>query len=256
MDHESVSEQVPSEAKIIIPFSLTWFRNLFKRLALMDDQRDLASVTHLSPFRKVALEAAQNNLKKVNPDLNTEQLFRLASTDLFVEKAQLVLTRRAKALYICGIFTIVFTVVILGIGILMVRHGLLNPVDPELENSLKVLILRVFQTTALSAFLLVGVKLLISLSRSFFHEALSLFERRHALRFGRLFIYLKKGELDYQQFHESFQWNKETRTSFLDMRSEIIAETLLHKAIDGFTKLPPETLRLFLDAKSNINKHK
>ncbi|NJN80528.1 MAG: hypothetical protein HC797_08680, partial [Anaerolineales bacterium] len=68
---------------------------------------------------------------------------------------------------------------------------------------------------------------------SFLHEASVLRERRHALRFGRLYAYLKKGDVQFSELQESFDWNKMAVTSFLDVNPSAIAETLLHKFIES-----------------------
>ena len=105
--------------------------------------------------------------------------------------------------------------------------------DPQ--NGWQNLILKLFSTLGVTAYIYVSVKLLISLSRSFFHEGLSLFERRHALRFGRMYLYLKKGVVSEKWLETFFQWNKETKTSFLDMKPEVVTETLLHKLFGMFS---------------------
>lgn len=173
-----------------------------------------------------------------------------------------MLTRRLRTLYIAGLFGTFFIFVILGLAIFFIHSQLGKPlpveiteyVDPKNSatiivtspNSTQALIFRLFQSIALSAFILISLKWLFSLTRSFFHGALSLLERRHALRFGRLYVYLKKGnELDDQQLIEGFQWNKQTYTSFLDMKPDKMAETLFHKIIDAFSKLPPEVIEAY-----------
>jgi hypothetical protein len=237
---------------------------LAKKGASKDDLIDLQSVVSLLPLRGVALEDSARRLKdleKLGMKLTSDRLFALASTDLFVEKAQLVLTRRSDKLFLSGTLTIISTFLILLTAALFIAWQLKKPIDENVMRSVNALILRVFQATALSAFALVAVKYLVALARSFFHEATSLRERRHALRFGRLYVYLKRGEVDVELLQEAFQWNKETRTSFLDMKPEVVAETLLHKIVEVFTKTPPEVMKIAVDTfgkyvQSSIDKKK
>lgn len=218
------------------------------------DQKDLDSVVGILPLREEALEEAINGLKRLKSiaqevNLTDEQIFALASTDVFVEKAQRVLTRRSRSLYISGIISTSMTFFILGLSIYFIYLQVSAGIPETVIVSTQALIFRIFQSIALSAFVLVALKWLLTLSRSFFHEALSLLERRHALRYGRLFVYLKKGVVDDKMLIEAFQWNKETRTSFLDMRPEVISETLFHKVIDVIGKLPPETVKAIAETR-------
>lgn len=226
----------------------------FWKLGSRIDQRDLDSVVDILPLREEALEEAINGLKRLKAitqdfNLTDEQIFALASTDVFVEKAQRVLTRRSRSLYISGIISTSLTFFILGLSIYFIYLQVAEGVPKAIIDSTQALIFRIFQSVALSAFILVALKWLLTLSRSFFHEALSLLERRHALRYGRLFVYLKKGIIDDKILMEAFQWNKETQTSFLDMKPEVISETLFHKVIDAIGKLPPETVKAIAETR-------
>jgi hypothetical protein len=204
------------------------------------DIRDLEHAQKLLPLRDKTLSAAIAGLKRVHPDLTKDELFALASTDVFVEKAQSVLTRRSSQMILSGILATAATSVILIYAIVQV----LSQTSLSAEKLTWPLVtVRLFQTTALGAFLLIGVKLLVHLSRSFFHEGLALLERRHAMRFGRLYVYLAKGKVDLRKLEAAFHWNKETRTSFLDMKPELVAETLLHKAFGEVGKLPPSIIK-------------
>lgn len=179
--------------------------------------------------------------------LTSDELFNLSVVDIFVEKAQAVLARRAKYLIYGGILTVVFTFILLTIGFIYAIMGdyiheffvekiIVNlknkPTDiSKLLSGYGLLIFLIFKSIAIAAFIYVTVKLLLAFARSFFNEGLSLYERRHALRFGRMYIYLKKGQVNEEWLEKLFQWNKETKTSFLDIKPEVITETLLHKIV-------------------------
>jgi len=230
-----------------------WLGPLKHWLETRVDARDLEHVISLLPLRETALKQACAELTAVHSGLNSDQLFSLAATDLFVEKAQLVLSRRAWRLFAAGVLAVLSSVGLLAAAVFIITRQLGNPIDPLVVQSPNALILRVFQAVALSAFILVGVKWLIALARNFFHEALSLLERRHALRYGRLYVYLRRGDVSDKGLKDFFQWNKETRTSFLDIKPEVLAETLLHKAVEGIGSLPPATLRALGDLRKKRN---
>ena len=228
-----------------------------------DDLNDLSEVVSMLPLRGLALDESAERLIKLQHrgiELTSEQLFVLASTDLFVEKAQHVLSRRSKNLYRAGTLTIIATFLLLVAGSIFIGSQIRQGVPDDvlgvksvvtqagtitqlLTNPTHALILRIFQATALSAFVLVGVKYLIGLGRSFFHEAESLRQRRHALRFGRLYVYLNSGSVELDKLQEAFQWNKEAHTSYLDMKPEIITETVIQRLIDAAAKSPTESVK-------------
>jgi len=228
-----------------------------------DDLRDLSEVVSMLPLRGFALEEAAERLVKLESKgikLTEKQLFAIASTDLFVEKAQHVLSRRSKNLYLAGSATVVVTFILLLITAIFISCLILKGVPLDilgyevnvrgevfLVNSTHALILRIFQATALSALVLVGAKFLIGLGRSFFHEAESLRQRRHALRFGRLYVYLKRGDIELDKLQEAFQWNKDVYTSYLDMKPEVITETVIQKLIDAAAKSPAESIKAVTD---------
>ena len=64
--------------------------------------------------------------------LTEAQAFVLASTDLFVEKAQVLLTRRSDWLFVAGGAAIALTLVILGGAITVVYRALSHPIDLQM----------------------------------------------------------------------------------------------------------------------------
>lgn len=210
------------------------------------DAENLEAVSGILPLRTKVLTKAAADLKAVGTELTPSELFALASTDMFVEKAQLALTRRSDRLYRAGTISITATFGILISAAIFLFIQISRPIDSKISNN--ELILRVFQATALSAYVLVAVKYLVALARSFFHESSSLRERRHALRFGRMYVYLQKGRVSLEELQGAFQWNKESTTSFLDMNPGEIAETLLHRIVEALRKTPTETVKVLAEA--------
>jgi hypothetical protein len=62
-----------------------------------------------------------------------------------------------------------------------------------------VVVLAALRAAVLAGFAGAAVYFAASLSRAFFHEATALFNRRHALRFGRMYVYLKYGETNAER---------------------------------------------------------
>ena len=234
-----------AETKELINF-VDGLKPLIAKLKInKDDLNDLSEVVSMLPLRGLALDESAERLIKLKHrgiELTSEQLFVLASTDLFVEKAQHVLSRRSKNLYRAGTLTIIATFLLLVAGSIFigsqVRKGVPDDVlgvksvvtqagttTQLLTQPTHALILRIFQATALRP-CFSWRENLIGLGRSFFHEAESLRQRRHALRFGRLYVYLNSGSVELDKLQEAFQWNREAHTSYLDMKPEIITGTL------------------------------
>lgn len=151
---------------------------------------------------------------------------RLAATDLFVEKAQRVLSRRASMMSALGYMSLVMTTCVLGgstAGALIVIHNARFD-DPTTGE----VILRIFQGLGLAGYLLIAMRTFIALARSFFHEATVLRDRRHAMRFGRLMVHLMGGkEMTLEDLTEAFNWNIQTSSSFLDIDANRITETVV-----------------------------
>ena len=184
-------------------------------------------------LRNDVLEKSQANLKNVVPTdtsstdtSSTEAVFRLAAVDLFVEKAQDVLTHRARNMVRAGIATSVGAVAaLITLSVFIARHAGDVPYDHTLN--INVLVLRVVSAISLGAIVLVGVKYFVALARSFLHESVTLLGRRHALRFGRMYVYLNAGnkEMKLEDLREAFQWNIGGDSSFLDIKPEEIGKT-------------------------------
>jgi hypothetical protein len=95
------------------------------------------------------------------------------------------------------------------------------------------------------------VKYFVALARSFFHEAATLLDRRHALRFGRLYVYLEPGDLTLSALAEAFDWNRQATSAFLDIRPEVVTETLLHRALDLAAAAPEAAFKALSELMKN-----
>lgn len=136
--------------------------------------------------RRVRLAADAAKLSE--PSLAQAHAFELAATDLFVEKAQTHLTLRAHKYTWSGLFLAAVALIIVAIALWIVSNVTFprSPGWPEV-------VLFVLKSAGIAGFAGAGLYFTASLSRAFFHEATTLYNRRHALRFGRMFVYLRFG---------------------------------------------------------------
>jgi len=192
--------------------------------------------------RKTLTFAAALDLQ--NKNINNP--FKLAATDVFVEKAQRFLTTRARNLLISGILASILAISILvfvGKEIfdkkIFGEFGLTE--GKEFSNYLLTII--IVKSTSAGAFVIAAVYFLISLSRALFHEATVLYNRRHALRFGRLYVYMRNGDVGFDDLEKAFKWNDEFTSAFKDIQADKITKTVWMKILET----PAETIKSFMD---------
>jgi hypothetical protein len=162
----------------------------------------------------------------------------LATTDLFIEKAQDHLTYRARRKYafagVCGV---------LALSVLVAFFYFSSPiwriVDPRIYNGTDwpAVVIFIIQKLLLSGIVFAIIYFLVALSRAFLHEATLLLNRRHALRFGRLIVYLSKGGVDAKTLIDAFGWNLESTTAFLRVNPEVMTKGILTQTIEGAERL-------------------
>lgn len=185
---------------------------------------DFGRIASLLDLRTDTLVHAMEKLERSAPDqvADADTLFRLAAVDLFVEKAQAVLTARARRMSRAGVLSSLVAVAALtGLS----AYIAIQVASPTREISQNELILHVVSTVSLGAIVLVAVKYMIALARSFFHESVTLLSRRHALRFGRMYLYLNPRDVELEHLLEAFDWNRGGESSFLDIKPGEIGQT-------------------------------
>ena len=170
-----------------------------------------------------------------------DYLMRMVATDLFVEKAQRFLTERSDQSFKFGHIASFAIVPILIIAVCLVYISIQHELLPKDINGY-ILFLRLVQASTLATFVLVAVYILYDFARAFYHEGTRLRERRHALRFGRLYVYLKKDKFDIKEFEEIVDWNRDTTTVFQQLKN-ISTESLLVKLFSRST----DAIREFFD---------
>ena len=161
----------------------------------------------------------------------------LAAIDLFVEKVQLKLTQRAERHQRVGF--IYSSLVFLVLAGAVITPKLSGPHEVVLSDPWADLVLVVLGNAAALGVFLGAAFFMASLARSHLHEATVLFNRRHMVRLGRLFLYLKfvglganklrkaKAALSVEDIERAFGPMYEFSTAFKEIRPEILTQTLL-----------------------------
>ena len=171
--------------------------------------------------------------------------FEIAALDIFVEKAQAHLSRQGK-FYMCAGAGLSFSAaLILGAAIWLIHVWFVKP-DDAIGGPAATVIL--FHNATLGALFLATVYLFVALARAFFHESTILFNRIHAARFGRLYVYLKYNrapagtiagldKVDIDQLDKAFGWNIEMHTGFKDVSAEKMTVSTMGKTFELLDKI-------------------
>ena len=80
-----------------------------------------------------------------------------------------------------------------------------------------------------------------------------LLDRRHAMRFGRLYVHLNADQIasdglradrafDVESLAQAFDWNIDSPTAFLDVDPKVIADTIWNRIVDRMGSVPTDTL--------------
>lgn len=151
--------------------------------------------------------------------------------NLFVEKAQVILTRRAGANFALGIACIVAAAAVAFVffcvsfeyelfyefwdrlGVKLARRDPnSNPTDAKTGDTLLI----VLQMTGMTGVALGASAYLFFLSRAFLHEWAKAHNQVHALRFGRLAWHLLRHQtINAKELKEMFSWNLDSATGFV-----------------------------------------
>ncbi|MGY2876361.1 hypothetical protein ACVW00_003551 [Marmoricola sp. URHA0025 HA25] len=223
-ERTGMSEGVPSGEGRVVPSRSGAFAAIQRWWAGGPLDDDFGRIAALLDLRTDALIHAMEKLESSAPEhfADRETLFRLAAVDLFVEKAQAVLTARARRMSRAGAAASFAAVLaLLGLSLYIAFHTTRER-DVLTTNEL---VIRVVSAISLGAIVLVAVKYMIALARSFFHESVTLLSRRHALRFGRMYLYLNPKDVKLDHLREAFDWNRGGESSFLDIKPGEIGQT-------------------------------
>jgi hypothetical protein len=95
----------------------------------------------------------------------------------------------------------------------------------------------IFERIVIGSIFLAGIVVPIGIARAFFHEASVLYARRHALRFGRLFVHLNDGDVTSDQLKDMFSWNMQPSSAFAKIEAEKSAKSPVSIIADLATAL-------------------
>lgn len=186
----------------------------------------------------------QDASSKILPE---ERAYRLAVTDLFVEKAQAFLKLRAESYQRSGkIARRIACVIIVG-GAFLAWYQMLSRQGEFAKSWLELL------STFTRAFTAYGMVVLAAVgfwrySKSMLDQAERLYERRHALRQGRLFVHLNDGKLSIEEMEKAFRWNDSQENAFARINTE--ASAPWGSVAKEFAKSFPEVFKAGLQATS------
>ncbi|MEI6757550.1 MAG: hypothetical protein WCK85_06830 [Chlorobium sp.] len=219
------------------------------------------------------LESRHSVLSTLVDKLNAKEFDHskeLAATDIFVEKAQVYLTERARFLARMGTINSVLVLIIFLVPAIYLSNHQLLPNDIIFNSKQKnistlstqelitinidngyLFSLIVLRNTTIGGAIIAAAVYLIHISRACFHESTILYNRRHALRFGRLYIYLKMSgyNFDLKDLESAFKWSDEFSTAFKDIKPESIAP---NNIIQGFADIASKTMDVSKEAIRNI----
>jgi hypothetical protein len=159
--------------------------------------------------------------------------YKVSATDVFVEKAQKAITDRAVKYQTWGAIISFVTIASMIAAAVFLWRGLEKFEYSDYTYDLYKFLIIIIRMLTIGA-LIAGVGyFLISIARALLHEGTALYSRRHALRFGRLYVYLKGGEIQsVDELERAFRWNDAVHTAFVDIKPD--------KATKSFAQLISE----------------
>ena len=167
-------------------------------------------------LRNRAIKIAVRGLSesRLKTGLPAKALLRLAAADVFVEKAQERLTARARIPMFSGCICAAAALSRLLIAAVLVHKTKVDDLIGAGDlTGMRVTVILI-RAISFGGFLGGATYFLGALANSLFHEGTALLSRRHALRLGRLAIYLRSGDLTIDEIERIFHWNDEFRTAF------------------------------------------
>lgn len=164
-------------------------------------------------------EPQDHSPKKLLPE---ERAYHLAVTDLFVEKAQAFLEQRAESYQRSGKRAHRIACVTIFIGAVFACQQMVNLQGDYAKSwlALTTMFTRAFTAYGMVVLAAVG---LWRYGKAMLDQAERLYERRHALRQGRLFVHLNDGKLSIDEMEKAFKWNESQENAFANIHTEASA---------------------------------
>ncbi|HNM78141.1 MAG TPA: hypothetical protein PKI89_07255, partial [Tepidiformaceae bacterium] len=211
-----------------------------RELTTLHDTRELEAVRQILQKRAGVLKDSLNALKTEEIEADQAKLFKLATADLFVEKAQRVLTQRADDLWSSGMWALRAVLGVLALAAIISIAFILRGPPQAVDGSWEVLVATVLASISLGGIFFAVAKFLIAIARAMFHESQVLRDRRDAYRFGRMGVYLAKEEVTVSALESMFRWNTADVTAFLDIKPEVLAANPFTQAFQRLLELPSD----------------
>lgn len=180
-----------------------------------------------------------------------ELVFDLCMLDVFVEGAQQRMRQRAILNEWAGRGALVGLIAVVAAAAFYLYNR--DRVFPSrllmYDNQWVWLIHEMQKNVGILGLTFATIYMLSMLLRAYFHEATVLHNRRHSLRLGRLYLYLRlssaktptelreaKRHLTTTEIETIFGWNRETGTAFKDIRGQTQPRDFWERIADGFEK--------------------
>jgi hypothetical protein len=229
------------------------------------EPKKLSTLGKFDVFQSKKEQSQQYEIE--NPHLRA---YRLAATDLFVEKAIAYLeidcnryTKRGMTLFAIGIVFVFIGIITSGINTFecgtdftaaLIGGDHCKIIAKSSEELFKHHV-KYYWVELVSkftrGFTFYGMIVLLSvgcwrLGKAMLDQAERLRERRHSLRQGRLFIHLNNGNVTIEQLEKAFDWNVSKGNAFANIETEASAPwgAVLKEAV----KILPEVFRRAKDA--------
>jgi hypothetical protein len=192
--------------------------------AALRNAADLDEIDTALRRRNEILAAAIRRTQDLYIVTDQRQLFRLAATDLFVERAQIALATRARVMWRAGIAATAAAVLLL----ICLSAFVVWRADSISSASIAAnrLVLALVQIAAAVLIVFFAVRYLLALSRSFFRENVALAAREHALGFGRLYVYTNPDAVRLKDLQDAFGLDLDSTPIFLDIKSRETANSI------------------------------
>lgn len=243
MSNETQNEGAPTTTQQEAAFEALrkWLEN--PSTGVEDQWRTIGSDVYARKYVLIAARDALQASGVPNP-------LKHAATDVLVEKAQSELTERATYLNISGGLAYLVALGVLFYGAWVLDRHAATLVSAKDLNGM-VLTLAIFRASTSAALVFAAIYYLIALARALMSEGTLLLNRRHALRYLRLCVYLSEGNITLPQLRQMVNWNAEFATAFGAIDAErVTSGSPLAKVVDALglslktlAKLVPEVAK-------------
>jgi hypothetical protein len=223
---------------------------IWRRAKNGEDQPETwSSVIRQVLHRRTALKRIREGKADIGGEfargVDVTELLELSATDLFVEKVQNKLTERGNQHHLLGTaysYAVFFALLLALLYLLAFAPQGYTLTWPGLLG-------RIAANGAVVGIFLGAAFFLGSLARSHLHEATVLFNKRHMVRLGRLFLYLKfaglsgaalmqaKEKLNVEDIERAFGSVHETSTAFKTIKVEILTSTIFGQFAKAFSEV-------------------